>query len=85
MTLTDAISFKDLKLKEDHKSDGCTLAPDFWIKECCQVHDMLIRFRKVSPWRADWIYFLLMCRKVFPLAPVYYIAVSLRTVFVQIK
>lgn len=83
MKLKEAIKYKDEKLLEGHKSDGCTFAPDFWIKECCQTHDFLIRFRKVSSFRADWIYFLLMLKKLFPLAPIYYIAVSIRTIIVD--
>lgn len=39
-----------------HKSDGCTLVPDFIFKPACQLHDMLIRFKAVSRKEADELY-----------------------------
>ena len=92
MKLSEARKFTKEMLDNGHKSDGCTLAPDFWIKECCQMHDMLIRFKpacektgkKITNWEGDWLYFLFMCRRLFVLAPIYYIAVTLRTIAVEI-
>jgi len=82
MDLKQAIKFKDKKKKEGLKSDGCTFSPDFWIRECCEVHDFLLHFDKCSRFRADWVYFLLMLKKAFPLAPVYYAGVTSRTFYV---
>ena len=75
MNLNHAVQYAKDKLAEGYKSDGCTFAPDFWIKECCVTHDMLRRFQPVTPARADFIYLLHMLKKLFPLAPIYYIAV----------
>ena len=79
MNLDESVVYANKLLAEGHHSDGCTFAPDFWIKDCCVTHDFLMRFRPVSPWRADWIYFLLMINKGFIFAPIYYVAVTLRT------
>lgn len=83
MTLNQAIEFTTQKLKQGYTSDGCTFAPDFWIRDACVVHDVLLQFNPVSSFRADWIYFLLMLKKGFVLAPLYYAAVTLRTIVVD--
>jgi len=39
-----------------HESDGCTIVKDFIFTPACQVHDMLIRFKRVSRKEADKLY-----------------------------
>ena len=53
LSLEEAHTFTEQKMKEGHTSDGCTMAPDFNFVECCYMHDMLIRFNKVSRKEAD--------------------------------
>ena len=87
MKLKEAREFTIRKIAEGHKSDGCTFVPEFWVADACKVHDMLLRFRpiptgeikKITPYKCDWIFFLLLLRRGFILAPIYYAAVSLRT------
>jgi len=56
MNLQEAIKYKNNKLLNGQKSDGCTFVPDFIFKKACQVHDMLIRFKRVSRKEADDLY-----------------------------
>jgi len=46
MDKLNAIEWADKKLAEGEPSDGCTLAPDFNFKKCCQRHDVMIRFNQ---------------------------------------
>lgn len=85
MRLSQASRFAESMRKQGYKSDGCTFAPDLWIKPCCEVHDFLLHFKQCSRWRADWIYFLLMVRRVFPFAPIYYAAVTVTSVYYTVR
>ncbi len=74
MNLSKATEYADSMLETEH-SDGCTWSPDFWVGICCKRHDMLRRFKQISAPQADWYFFLMMIRRGFPLAPLYYAAV----------
>jgi hypothetical protein len=42
-----AIIWADNKLAEPGvESDGCTLAPDYNFRKCCERHDVMIRFNQ---------------------------------------
>lgn len=57
MNLEEAKEYtKHQMMINGHKSDGCTLVKDFVFTPACQVHDMLIRFNKVSRKEADKLY-----------------------------
>lgn len=79
MNLNQALEFWRKKKQEGAYSDGCTKAPDFHIRECCEMHDWLIRYRECSRREADVLFFKCMWRKKkFILAPIYFIGVRLQ-------
>jgi len=57
MTLGEAKKYtKEMMDFNGHESDGCTIVKDFIFTPACQVHDMLIRFKRVSRKEADDLY-----------------------------
>ena len=78
MDLEAALLYTQQKINEGNKSDGCTLAPDLGIKHFCVMHDMLRRFKPVSAFRADNLFFQGIITKGFryyPVAVIYWLAV----------
>ncbi len=78
MDLQEAMEFTQQKLDEGHKTDGCTYAPDLGIKKFCVMHDMLRRFKPVSAFRADNLFFQGIISKsilYLPIAIIYWVAV----------
>lgn len=60
------------------KSDGCTWAPELGLSKFCKMHDFLIRFKKVSRFEADNLFFKGIMTKgwlYLPVAVSYYLAV----------
>lgn len=86
MTLSEALRFTDLKLKEGFQSDGCTFAPELGIKKFCVMHDCLLKFRpseagyylvKMTRLEADNLLFKGICTKgvrYYPVAVIYWLA-----------
>jgi hypothetical protein len=70
------------------KGDGCTAAPDFHYRHCCDEHDIAYvmgtdeNYKVISKWEADKRLFLCMYRKSktpigkFIISPLYWLAVS---------
>ena len=81
MNLLEAKKFTNAKLASGERSDGCTLVPDFGIREWCVMHDMLRRFEPVSALEADNLYFKGICSEgklYWPVAIVYWPGVRLQ-------
>jgi len=60
MNLQQAKEFAQEKIAAGFKPNGCTFAPDLNIKECCDMHDTLLRFLKeadISRHRADELFY----------------------------
>lgn len=82
MTLDEALKYREQKLKEGHKSDGCTFVRDFNLTGCCEMHDFLRRFRPVAPRAADKLLRQCIQSQGHPvLAWVYWAAVRLAYLF----
>ncbi|MDH5573265.1 MAG: phospholipase, partial [Gammaproteobacteria bacterium] len=73
-----------------HVSDGCTMSPDLDFRDCCEMHDMIIRFNQCDRKHADTL--LKKCirqkkrRKIFkllfkPVAYIYYLGVRMQARF----
>ena len=78
MNLKEALKYTDLKIRTGEKSDGCTYAPDLGIKEWCVMHDMLRRFKPISSFEADNLFFKGIMTKGFrylPIAILYWLLV----------
>lgn len=84
MTLDQALRYAQQKLNEGHESDGCTMAPDLGIKQFCIMHDFLRRFKPVTTWRADKLFFqgiMTKGRRYFPIAVTYWAAVRVASLW----
>ena len=78
MNLNEAIEYRDKKVKEGYRSDGCTAAPDLGITEWCVMHDVLRSFNPVSSLEADNLFFKGICTKgkrYYPVAAIYWVSV----------
>ncbi len=80
MDLKEAKAFRDKKVKEGNKSDGCTAALDLGIKEWCVMHDMLRRFKPVTAFQADNLFFKGICtegKRYWLIACIYWLGVRI--------
>lgn len=84
MNLQEALTFSAKKQAEGHRSDGCTFAPDLGIRKFCVMHDMLRRFKPVSAFEADKLFYKgIMSKGVryFPVAVLYFVAVRIASLW----
>ncbi len=53
MNLAEGLAYRKLMISQRKRSDGCTSAPDFNFRECCEMHDFLRRYNKIPASDAD--------------------------------